>query len=482
MDFYVTSSIPYVNGEPHLGHALEFVMADVLARNARLRGDTVLFSTGTDEHGGKIAEYAKKAGISPKEFADRVSQQFLDIAKVLHISNNRFIRTTDQNHKEVAQKVWTSLAADIYKNQYTGWYCTGDEAFFTETVVKANNGICPAHNRPYEKIEEENYFFRLSKYTEQIKSAIETNQFKIIPETRRNEILQVLNDGLDDISISRPKDKITWGINVPDDDTQVMYVWFEALLNYISVLDYPDGEAFKAFWPADYQVIGKDIIRFHAAVWPGFLLSLNLPLPKTLFVHGFINIDGQKMSKSLGNFVSPQDIVAKYGVDAFRYYMLRHIPSYADGDFSWDKLSSAYQNELGNELGNAVQRTVVMLENYFDGDIEPSDVAVSEEINADIAACRFDRALENIWVNIKTLNQYIDTEKPWTLSKNGETEKLKTVLNQQVASLRTIAAQLKPFLPDTATKIEAMFASNKVQPLSKTLFPRIEAPEKPLTE
>jgi len=369
MNFYVTTSIPYVNGDPHLGHAMEFIMADVLARSARSQGIPTFFSTGTDEHGGKIAEKAEALGIQPKVFADQISKKFNDLAIKLNISNDKFIRTTDPDHEKRAQEIWLALKDDIYLGKYSGWYCTGDEAFFTEAVVKANNGICPAHDRPYEKIEEENYFFKLSKYNQQILESIQSDKFKITPQTRKNEILQVIKDGLEDISISRPKDKISWGINVPGDDNQVMYVWFEALLNYITVLGYPDGDNYQKFWPANYQVIGKDILRFHAAIWPGILFSLKLPLPENLYVHGFINVDNQKMSKSLNNSVEPDEIIDKYGVDTFRYYLLRHIPSYSDGDFTWKKLHDAYQNELGNELGNAVQRTAVMINNYFDGSL-----------------------------------------------------------------------------------------------------------------
>jgi methionyl-tRNA synthetase len=336
-NFYVTTSIPYVNGEPHLGHAMEFLQADVIARYVRQLGTPVIFTAGTDEHGGKIAEKAEELKLTPKVFTDQMSQKFTDLLKELNISNDRFIRTTDPDHEKRAQIIWQKLEQYIYKNAYEGWYCTGDEAFFTEAVVKENKGICPNHNRPYEKIKEENYFFKLSAFTEPVKQAIETNQFLIIPETKRNEILHVLREGLEDISISRPQNKIAWGIPVPNDPTQVMYVWFEALMNYITVLDYPEGEDFKNFWPANFQVIGKDIIRFHAAIWPAMLLGLGLPLPKALYVHGFIDINGQKMSKTLGNFISPYEVLDKYPRDAFRYYLLRHIPSNSDGDFSWEK-------------------------------------------------------------------------------------------------------------------------------------------------
>jgi len=295
-NFYVTTSIPYVNGEPHLGHAMEFVMADVIARRARQQGKNVMFSTGTDEHGTKIAEKAAELKLEPQAFADKMSQAFADLAKRLNISNTRFIRTTDEGHEQRAKLIWKALEHDIYKSKYVGWYCTGDEAFFTETEVKQYNGICPNHNRPFEKIEEENYFFKLSAYTDKIREKIESNEFRIVPVTRRNEILALLKEGLEDISISRPKEKVGWGIAVPGDTKQNMYVWFEALTNYITVLGYPEHQDFKDFWPAQTQVIGKDITRFHAAIWPAILMSLKLPLAKDLYVHSFITVEGKKMS------------------------------------------------------------------------------------------------------------------------------------------------------------------------------------------
>jgi methionyl-tRNA synthetase len=479
MNYYVTTSIPYVNGEPHLGHALEFLMADVLARYARQQGSSVIFSTGTDEHGGKIAEKAEEQGVSPQEFTDQMSQKFRDLAEKLNISADRFIRTTDAGHEKRAQLIWKALEEDIYKGTYVGWYCTGDEAFFTEAEVKANNGVCPNHNRPYEKVEEENYFFKLSKYNDQIKKAIEDGSFQILPKTRRNEILAVLNDGLEDISISRPKDKISWGIAVPGDAHQVMYVWFEALLNYITVLGYPEHEDFKKFWPANVQVIGKDIIRFHAAIWPGILMGLNVPLAKSLYVHGFINIDGKKMSKSLGNYVSPYEIIDKYGVDAFRYYFLRYIPSYEDGDFSWDKLDAAYNSELANELGNAVQRTAAMINKYQDGIIGqiPEPKHDTKGYQEALEHCRFDRALDEVWAQVRGLNQYIDEEKPWEVAKTGDQDHLREVLAYQASSLLEIAELLEPFLPTTALRIQKIFKEGIVHLPESTLFPKFETAE-----
>ncbi|HTB48790.1 MAG TPA: methionine--tRNA ligase [Verrucomicrobiae bacterium] len=480
-NYYVTTSIPYVNGEPHLGHAMEFIMADVLARRARQQGEMVIFSIGTDEHGGKIAEKAAELKLTPKALADQMSARFSQLAQSLNISNDRFIRTTDAGHEQRAQLIWKALAKNIYKDKYVGWYCTGDEAFFSEAEVKANNGVCPSHNRPYEKVEEENCFFKLSAYNDQIKKAITSGDLLILPETRRNEILSTLKDGLTDISVSRPKQKIGWGIPVPGDPDQVMYVWFEALMNYITVLGYPEHADFKKFWPANVQVVGKDIIRFHAGIWPAMLMGLGLALPKMLYVHGFINVDNKKMSKSLGNYISPDDVIAKYGTDAFRYYFLRHIPSYNDGDFTWETFEAAYNNELANELGNAVQRTVVMAQKYQDGvigDTPPPehDIAQYEEA---LAVCHFDRALDEVWEQVRGLNQYIDEEKPWEIAKQGDTDHLREVLAYQVGSLLQIADLLEPFLPDTAAKIKAVFHEGLITPLTGTLFPKQESTATP---
>jgi methionyl-tRNA synthetase len=478
--YYVCTSIPYVNGEPHLGHAMEFIMGDVLARRARQHGDDVIFSIGTDEHGGKIAERAAELKMEPKALADKMSSRFSELADKLDISNDRFIRTTDEGHEQRASVIWKKLEKDIYKGKYEGWYCTGDEAFFSDAEVKANNGICPNHNRPYERIEEENYFFKLSGYSERLSRAIGSNEFRILPATKRNEITSLINEGLEDISISRPADKIGWGIPVPGDQNQVMYVWFEALMNYITVLGYPEHEDFKKFWPAQVQVIGKDILRFHAAVWPAMLMGLGLDLPKTLYVHSFINVGGKKMSKSLGNYVSPDDVIDKYGAEAFRYFFLRHIPSYSDGDFTWETFEAAYNNELANELGNAVQRTASMITQYLEGvigeipsaehDIAPYEAALDD--------CRFDRALDDVWEQVRGLNQYIDQEKPWAIAKEGDPAHLREVLAYQASSLLNIADLLEPFLPDTASKIKTIFGSGKLKPLGGTLFPKHESKDR----
>jgi methionyl-tRNA synthetase len=478
-NFYVTTSIPYVNGEPHLGHAMEFVVADVVARYMRNHGMQVIFSTGTDEHGGKIAEKAAELNLTPQALADQMSGKFLDLLKALNISNNRFIRTTDPNHEKRAQIIWERLQPHIYKGSYEGWYCTGDEAFFTEATVKENNGVCPNHNRPYEKIKEENYFFKLSAFSEKIKQAIDTDQLQIVPESKKNEIVNLLNSGLDDISISRPKDKINWGIPVPNDTDQVMYVWFEALMNYITVLGYPEQVDLKTYWPANIQVIGKDIIRFHAAIWPAMLIGLGLPLPKMLYVHGFIDINGKKMSKSLGNFVNPNEVIDKYGPETFRYFFLRHIPSHSDGDFSWERLEAAYNNELADQLGNAVQRTAAMISKYQNGIIGeiPEPEHDSGPYEQALEQCRFDRALDEVWEQVKGLNQYIEETKPWQIAKSQDEEHLREVLAYMAGSLLEVADLLDPFMPDTAKKIKDIFSSGILQPLSQSLFPKQDKAE-----
>ncbi len=475
-NYYITTSIPYVNGDPHIGFGMEILQADILARYARLQGKNVLFSTGTDEHGTKIMEKAAEEGVTAKVFVDKMSQSFRDLIATLNISNDRFIRTTDAAHEERAQIIWKSLAKDIYKGSYVGLYDVTQEEYVTESQADPAR-LDPAHPKAYRKLEEENYFFRLSTYTVRIKEAIESNTLRIIPSTRRNEILSLLKDGLDDISISRPSSKISWGIPVPSDKTQVMYVWFEALLNYITVLGYPEHADFKTFWPADVQIIGKDILRFHAATWPGILMSLGLPLQKILYVHGHIGMDGQKMSKSIGNVVAPQEIVTSYGVDAFRYYFARHISSVEDGDFTWVKFETAYNNELANELGNGVQRVVSMINKYQHGVIGDIPVAGHDmaAYHTALADCRFDVALSEVWEQVRGLNQYIDEEKPWTIAKMGDEDHLREVLAYTAGCIIEIADLLQPFMPETSAKIITLLDDGivKQEAGGMGLFPKI---------
>lgn len=479
-NYYVTTSIPYVNGDPHIGFAMELLAADVLARTARAEGKPTIFSTGTDEHGTKVAQKAAELKLTPEVYAEQVSAKFRELGQLLNATPDRFIRTTDKAHGQRAQIIWKALEKDIYKSKYTGWYDVRQEEFVPQSHADPER-MKPDHPQAYQKLEEENYFFKLSKYSDQLLKTIESGKFNIVPKTRRNEVLSLLREGLEDISISRPKDKLSWGVPVPGDEGQVMYVWFEALMNYITVLGYPEHDDFKKFWPANVQVIGKDIIRFHAAIWPAMLMSLGLPLPEMLYVHGFVNVDGQKMSKSLGNVVAPKEIVDKYGVDAFRYYFLRHIPAYGDGDFTWPTFEAAYNNELANELGNVVQRTAAMVQKYQSGiigNIPPSNHDISRYDEA-VRNCQFDRALDAVWEQVRGLNQYIDEEKPWELAKNNEEDHLRDVLAYQAGCLLEISDLLKPFLPDTADKIQKIFAEGVVRPLNGTLFPKHE--DKPVS-
>lgn len=477
-NFYITTSIPYVNSVPHIGFGMEVLMADVLARYMRLNKIKVIFSTGTDEHGGKIAEKAAEANMTPLQYADKVSQSFRDLLPMINISNDRFIRTTDQGHEQRAKLIWQKLSAYIYKSTYTGWYCLGHEEYFPEASVQANQGVCPDHNRPYEKLQEENYFFKLSAFTSKIKQAIETGEMRIVPEKRKNEILSLLNHGLEDVSISRPKDKITWGVPVPEDGNQVMYVWFEALMNYITVLGYPERPDFAAFWPANVQIIGKDILRFHAAFWPAMLMGLGVALPKLLYVHGFITIDDKKISKTLGNVISPREVVEKYGIDTFRYFFLRHIPSYEDGDFSWDRLEAVYNSELADQLGNAVMRTAAMIirfQNGMIGNIPPAVHDVDAYRRA-LEDCRFDKALEVVWEQVRGLNQYIDEQKPWALAKAGDNDQLRDILAYLAAALLEIGELLLPFMPATGAFIQEIFASGMIKNIPGPLFPKHNHP------
>jgi len=475
--YSVFTSIPYVNGEPHIGHALEFVQADVLARYARQQGYEVLFGTGTDEHGTKVAEAAKKAGQTPQAYTDKMSENFKDLIKLLNISNNRFIRTTDKGHEQRAAIIWKKLEADIYKASYTGLYDKTQEEFVTETQADPAR-LKPDHPQAYERLQEENYFFRLSKYNDQIKELIKTNKLRILPEGKRSEILSLLEkEGLEDISISRPTKSLEWGVPVPDDKTQVMYVWFEALMNYITVLGYPENEDFAHYWPANVQVVGKDILRFHAAIWPAMLLGLGIGTPQTLYVHGHIVLGGGiKMSKSLGNGISPKEVVDVYGVDAYRYYFLRHISSQSDGEFSWERFEAAYNNELGNELGNAVQRVATMITRYQNGLIGdmPSSAHDTSQFQQALNECKFDKALEEVWERVRGVNQYIEEEKPWQLAKAKDDDHLREVLAYAAGALLGIATLLEPFLPDTSAKITKIFKEGYIQQPEGVLFPKIE--------
>jgi methionyl-tRNA synthetase len=464
--FYITTSIIYTNAFPHLGAAFEFIQADVLARYHRSLSEDVFFLTGTDEHGTKIAKTAKEAGKNPQDFVDQISDKFKKLTKVLNLSNDDFIRTTDrERHWPVVEKVWKKLEekGDIYKKKYKGLYCSGCEAFITEKDLIEGN--CPYHKKEPELIEEENYFFRLSKYQDQLKEKIEKDEYKITPETRKNEILSFIKQGLEDVSFSRSRDKLEWGIPVPGDDSQVMYVWADALSNYISALDYDKGEKFKKYWPADIHCIGKDILKFHALIWPAMLLSLGLELPKNIFVHGFISVDGQKMSKSLGNVIDPFKLVKKYGVDPVRYFLLREIPAFEDGDFSYDKFEQRYNSDLASGIGNLVARVSKMA-----GEIKlgkkiqnPKTKKAIEETQKNykkaLEEFKFNEALKSIWDLISFCDKYIEETKPWEQDKGTE-----LILADLLFTIDVIADLLEPFLPETSEKIK-----KRIVPL----FPKI---------
>ncbi len=477
--FYVTAAIPYANAAPHIGFALEAVQADAIARSRRLAGDDVFFATGSDEHGAKIVKTAEAAGLSPRELTGRNAEKFRELARCLNVSNDDFIRTSDEKrHFPAAQKLWRRIAekGDIYKKAYEGLYCVGCEAFITAKDLEG--GRCVNHLKEPEVIKEENYFFRLSKYSEEIGRRIKSGEMKIIPRARANEILSLIGGGLEDVSFSRPAKDLSWGVPVPEDESQTMYVWCDALANYLSVLDYAEeSEKFKKFWPADVHCIGKDILRFHAAIWPGMLLSAGLPLPRAIFVHGFIGADGRKMSKSLGNVVDPFELAEKYGVDAVRYYLLREIPAYEDGDFSREKFENRYNGDLANGLGNFVARVLTLAAKA--GKFENKEVggAVSEKISEIEAVVgekmkefKFHETLAAIWELVAFGDEYVNATKPWATNDKAAMFDLLNILEKT-------ARLLEPFLPETSRKIidcagrenSGTFAPKKCE----ILFPRL---------
>ncbi|OGY88752.1 MAG: methionine--tRNA ligase [Candidatus Komeilibacteria bacterium RIFCSPLOWO2_01_FULL_45_10] len=472
--FYITTAIPYVNARPHIGFALEAVQADVLARYRRELGEEVFFLTGTDENSLKNVQAAEKEGIGPQMFCDRNAKIFYDLKKALNLSFDEFIRTTEKRHFLGAQKLWSACRQeDIYKKKYKGLYCVGCETFYEEKELI--QGKCPEHQTAPEVIEEENYFFKLSRYQEKLFKLIESDEYKIIPSTRKNEVLSFIKMGLKDFSISRSKERAHgWGVPVPGDESQIMYVWFDALANYLTALDYnKEGKLYKNYWPADVHVIGKGVIRFHAVYWPAMLLSAGLPLPKELFVHGYITSGGEKMSKSLGNVINPFQLVEKYGADAVRYFLLKYVHPFEDSDFTIEKFEEVYNADLANGLGNLVSRTANLIEKNFDDKIDiGNDREFNlEEVDKSIEDYQFNVAFQIINHSISLLDAYIDEEKPWELIKKDK-DQAKRVLSRLTDRILIIAKKLKPFLPQTAEKILKQFTARKIKK-GESLFPRI---------
>ena len=478
---YITTAIPYANGAPHIGNALDYLIADIWARYQRQQGNEVRFQVGTDEHGNKIAEKAAENGLTPQEYVDGTVQNFKNLMDKMKTTYTDFIRTTDSHHVGASQYIWMKLQPYIYKNTYEGWYCTGCESFYTEKEVAESHGVCPNHQKPFERLSEENYYLRISEFTPKIIEAIESDRMKIVPEYRKKEFLNFLKGGLEDVSISRPKKNLTWGIPVPGDPEQIMYVWIDALANYLTVIGYPDIPEWEDFWPANVQVIGKDILRFHAGIWPAMLLGLGLPLPKTLLVHGHISSNGVKMSKSIGNVVDPNEIIDNYGLDAFRYYFSRHVATQDDGDFTWEKFENAYNNELGNDLGNLASRVANMVKRYQSGVIGeiPRDEHDRHTYNNCMKDLEFNKAIDEAWGLVRAHNQYIESVKPWEIAKKAKEDKdeenhLAEVLAHSVSGLLQIGEMLKPFMPDTAEKLQTIFGSGVIRDEEiGLLFPKI---------
>ncbi|OGC98342.1 methionine--tRNA ligase [Candidatus Amesbacteria bacterium RBG_16_48_31] len=471
--FYITTTLPYVNAEPHIGFALEIVQADVVARYHRLLGEEVIFNFGTDEHGLKIYRKALEEGKDPKAYCDEYAAKFDNLKTALTLSYTHFIRTTDEHHIKAAQEFWRRCDknGDIYKKNYKIRYCVGCELEKTDSDLE--DGKCPIHpNYELEIIEEENYFFRFSKYQKPLLDFYEKYPKFVIPEGKYNEIKVFVKAGLEDFSISRLKTKMPWGIDVPGDPEQVMFVWYDALVNYISTLGWPEDEIiFGDFWPG-IQVAGKDNLRQQTAIWQAMLMSAGLPNSIQVFIHGFISVDGQKISKSLGNAVSPFELADKYGTDAVRYYLLAKVHPFEDSDYTLGKFTEAYNADLANGLGNLVARVAKLAERVGEGfkiyDLKFTDEEFGE-IRSQLDDLRFDEALKIIWGWISKTDKKIEEVKPWVL----EGEKLKEALKPWVAEIRKIATSLQPFLPGTAEKILGQFKGPKIGS-SAPLFPRIK--------
>ena len=474
--FYITTPIYYPSADFHIGHCYTTIIADTIARYKRLQGYDTFFLTGTDEHGQKIQKKAEEAGVTPKEYVDKIVNNAKDLWKSLNISYDKFIRTTDQEHVETVQKIFKKLydQGDIYKGEYEGLYCTPCESFWTESQLD-ENGKCPDCHREVHKVKEEAYFFRLSKYQKRLEKFLDDNPDFIQPISRKNEMINnFIKPGLEDLCVSRTS--FDWGIPVTFDSKHVVYVWLDALTNYISALGYlsDDDSLFQKFWPADLHIVGKEIVRFHTIIWPIMLMALDLPLPKQVFGHGWLVIDGGKISKSLGNYKDPREYIDSYGVDAVRYFVLREVPFGNDGNFSEESLINRTNSDLANILGNLVNRTIGMVNKYFNGIVENKKVAdkIDEDLIKDVLSLKdkvsinmdnleISLALDNIFDVYRRCNKYIDETTPWILAKDeSNKDRLSTVLYNLIESIRIATVLLQPYLPSTAQKIFSQINTN----------------------
>jgi len=487
--FYITTAIPYVNAAPHIGHALEFVQTDVIARYHRLLGEDVYFLSGTDDNALKNVQAAEEKKIPVEKFVKQNSDKYYQLKDALNLSFDDFIRTTEKRHLDGAQALWKACKKeDIYKKKYKGLYCVGCEAFLTEKDLI--DGKCPEHNKEPEVVEEENYFFRLSKYQDWLEKLIASDKLAIVPETRKNEVLTFIRQGLEDFSISRTKERAhDWGIPVPGDPNQIIYVWFDALANYITALDWQKkSKLYQKYWPADVHVIGKGITRFHAIYWPAMLKSAGIQSPKSEFVHGYVTVEKKKISKTLGNIVDPFDLVKEYGTDPVRYYLLREIPAYGDGDFSIQRFKEVYNADLANGFGNLVARVTTLAEKFSGGKVPPitqdpekhplmpTELKTWKALDRTISEYKFNETLESIWKFISEADKYIDQTKPWELATKDK-KQFNWVVYGLLDAIHQLAWQIYPFMPQSAREVGKRLGITKIlakNPLYKNSWTNIK--------